>query len=83
VLHRGDHLVARLTSPPIYRWTEPASSDESVLQRSRGSSGASAEGVFVATADGRSSVTATDDPTCYPGCLPPSRLFELSVSVVG
>ena len=83
MLHLGDRLEVQLASPSIYIWTEPASSDESVLCRTSGSSGATAKALFVATINGRSTVTATDNPTCYPACLPPSRLFEVSVSVMG
>ena len=82
-LHKNDHLVVRLSGPSFYTWTEPASSDQSVLQRTKGSSGSSATGTFVARAKGKAQVTAIDNPNCYPQCLAPSRLFEVNVSVVG
>jgi hypothetical protein len=82
-LHRGDHLIAQLSGPSFYTWTEPASSNPVVLQRTAGSSGATGTATFVANAKGKAQVTAIDNPNCYPRCLPPSRLFEVAVSVVG
>ena len=83
VLHRGDRMVVNLTGPAIYTWTEPASSNGVVLARTSGSSGATAGAVFAAAADGQASVSAADNPNCYPQCLPPTRLFQVSVSVTG
>jgi hypothetical protein len=82
-LHRGDRLVVNLSGPAIYTWTEPASSNGAVLARASGSSGATASAVFVAAVDGPASVSATDSPNCYPQCLPPTRLFQVNVSVTG
>ena len=82
-LHVGQRLGVRLVSPSIYEWTEPASSNESVLMRTSGTAGATATGDFVAVAKGVVRVTAIDNPTCYPQCLAPSRLFSITVSVVG
>ena len=82
-LHRGERLAVQLTGPTLYTWTEPASSNMAVLQRKSGSSGGQASALFVATRTGRAMVTATDNPNCYPECLPPSRLFQVSLSVTG
>jgi hypothetical protein len=82
-LHLGDHLVVRLTGPSIYTWTASQSSNQAILQRTTSSSGSTSITSFVAEANGDVKVTATDNPNCYPQCLPPSRLFELTVSVVG
>ncbi len=81
-LHRGDRLVVQLLGPSAYTWTEPASSDQAVLQRTAGSSASAATATFVAKAKGKAEVTATDNPNCYPRCLAPSRLFVVRVSVV-
>jgi hypothetical protein len=82
-LHRGDRLVVNLAGPAIYTWTEPASSNGAVLSRTSGSPGASAGAVFVAAAGGQAVVSATATPNCYPRCLPPTRLFQVNVSVAG
>jgi hypothetical protein len=82
-LHRGDHLVVRLTGPSIYTWTAPLSSNQAILQRTISSPGSTSITTFIAEANGDVTVTATDNPNCYPQCLPPSRVFELRVSVVG
>lgn len=82
VLHRGTLLVVQLSGPTIYTWTEPASSNSAVLQRTGGSSGNAVTATFVAEAKGAARVTAFDNPNCYPLCLPPTQLFTLNVSVV-
>jgi hypothetical protein len=82
-LRRGDRLVVNLTGSAIYTWTEPTSSDGVVLPRSVASPGATASATFVAAADGESTVSATANPNCYPQCLPPSRLFQVTISISG
>ncbi len=82
VVHRGDQLIVQLSGPSLYTWDEPVSSDDPVLHRTTGSSGASATATFVAAAPGHARVAATDNPNCYPRCLPPTRLFQIDVSVV-
>jgi len=82
-LHKGDLLDVQLSGPSIYTWTEPASANQAVLQRTGGSPGAMATATFTAVARGKVEVTAIDNPDCYPQCLPPSRLFEVMVTVVG
>lgn len=81
VLQRGDQLIVRLASPSLYTWSAPTSSNEVVLHRSGATSGPSATATFTARAVGRTEVTAVDNPTCYPQCLPPSRLFVITVRV--
>ena len=68
--------------PAIYTWSEPVSSNGTVLERSVGSSGNIATATFVAKSTGQVRVTAIGNPNCYPQCLAPSRLFVLTVSVV-
>jgi hypothetical protein len=84
-LRVGDQLVVQLTGPSLYTWTEPATSDATVLERTQGTSGATATGTFTAVAPGRARVTAAGNPACYPMCLQPSlmpsRLFEVTVTV--
>ena len=84
-LHRGDHLVVQLQGNS-YEWTEPASSNDAVLHRTSGSSGTTATATFSATGDGKADVTSTGDAPCRkstPPCMVPSRLFQVSVTVVG
>lgn len=80
---RGTQLLVQLSGPTIYTWTEPISSNPAVLKRTSGSSGSGAAATFVAEAKGEARVTAVGNPTCYPQCLMPSRLFTFTVSVVG
>ena len=80
-LHPGDVLDVRLSGPASYTWTEPASSAPDVLLSVSGSSGVQAAARLVAVGAGTATVTATDNPDCYPKCLAASRLFEVRVSV--
>jgi hypothetical protein len=80
ILHKGDGLDVELSGPSNYTWTGPASSDPGVLQQVSAKSGSAG---FLAVGTGRATVRATDNPNCYPQCLAPSRLFEVSVTVVG
>ncbi|HVA53443.1 MAG TPA: hypothetical protein VNF05_08005 [Acidimicrobiales bacterium] len=82
-LRVGAQLLIQLTGPANYTWSEPATSDASVLERSVGTSGNVATATFVAVSSGSVRVTAEDNPNCYPQCLPPSRLFAVTISVVG
>lgn len=81
-LHRGDLLNVQLAATTLYTWTEPTSSQPALVRRLSGRSGSSANALFVAVSAGRVMVSAVANPTCYPSCLPPSRLFELTVTVV-
>jgi len=80
-LHVGDRLVVRLSTGSLYKWSEPVSSGPSVLARTGGRSTPSAVATFVARSLGTARVTAVGNPSCYPACLPPSRLYSLSVTV--
>jgi hypothetical protein len=82
-LHRGDRLVLRLAGPAIYTWSAPTTSNRAVLRRLSASSGKTASATFRAVAPGTVQLRAVDSPNCYPLCLPPSRLFSLSVTVTG
>jgi hypothetical protein len=82
-LHNGDRLDVKLSGPSNYTWTEPASSEQGVLQQVSGSSGSTASASFLAVGTGNAMVTASDNPGCYPRCLAPSRLFAVNVSVTG
>jgi len=81
-LHEGDRLFIQLMGPAIYTWSEPVSSNGAVLELSVGSPGNIATATFVARSTGQARVTAVGNPSCYPQCLAPSRLFVLTVSVV-
>jgi len=80
-LHVGDHVNLALAGLPMYWWTEPTSSHQSVLERTAGSTGHQAVAQFVATAPGRASVMAVENPNCSPTCLPPTHLFQVIVIV--
>jgi hypothetical protein len=78
----GTTLGVSLWGPSGFTWTEPVSSNAKVLGRSGGAGGSSASAVFVAKATGKASVTAVDNPNCYPLCEVASKLFEIAVTVV-
>jgi len=78
----GDHVHVKLTGPTLYTWSEPTASKTAVLQRVSGTSGSTAKALLVAVASGRSNIIATDNPDCYPQCLPPSRLFRVTIKVL-
>lgn len=82
-LRRGDRLMLRLVGPTIYTWSAPTTSNRAVLRRLSASAGMTATATFRAVAPGAVQVSAVDSPNCYPLCLPPSRLFSLSVTVTG
>ncbi len=81
-LHLGGLLRVALAGTTIYTWTEPTSSNAATLRRLAGTSGSTAHALFVATSTGRVMVSAVHNPTCYPACLPPSRLFEVVITVI-
>lgn len=81
-LHRGDFLNVQLSGTTMYTWTEPTSSNPTLVRRLSGTSGSTASALFAAVAVGRVMVSAVDNPTCYPACLPPSRLFEVTLTIV-
>ena len=81
--HKGDHLDVQLSVPSGFIWTEPASSDQSVLHRTGGSSGSTATGTFVAKSKGKVEVTAIGKPKCSASPCPALLLlFQVNVSVV-
>jgi hypothetical protein len=80
-LHRGDHLNLSLVGSSIYKWTPISSSAPAVLRRVSTSAGTTVRASFLAVGPGRAVVSAVDNPTCYPQCLPPSRVFQVSVLV--
>ena len=82
ILRRGDRLKVVLRGPANYIWSLPTSTKLSVLQALGASRGNVARATFVAIRRGRGSINATDAANCYPECLPPSRLFTLSVVVI-
>ena len=83
-VHGGTTIVVGLAGSPSYAWTEPATSNAGVVARVSGAVNAdgSATATFDATAPGSADLTATDNPRCYPQCLPPSRLWRVAVTVV-
>jgi hypothetical protein len=78
-LHRGDLLDVQLTGSSGVIWTEPASSNQAVLQRTGGSSGT---GTFVAGSHGKAQVTALGTPNCSEVCPTYIVEFQVNVSVV-
>lgn len=74
-LRVGDHVLLRLNES-IYRWSAVRSSNPKVLVAS-----SSSPATFWALAVGTATLRATGTPKCYPQCLLPSRLFQLTVTV--
>ncbi len=80
-VHVGDRVILTLAGLPMYWWTEPTSSHQLVLARTGGSTGHRAVAHFVASAPGRVSVMAVENPNCSPTCLPPTHLFQVIIIV--
>ena len=81
-LRLGDRLDLNLVGPSTYAWTKMVASSAVVLNRLSVTWGNSvSRAVFVARGPGRSTVSAVDNPRCYPQCLSPSRLFQVRVLV--
>lgn len=71
-----------LTADTGYRFTAPASSDQSVLRTdasAQTAAGATAE--FRALQPGTATISATENPACLPQCGLPSRLWGATVTV--
>jgi hypothetical protein len=82
VLAVGDILTLRLPSSPLV-WTTATSSDPRVLIRLSEMNPVAGYFVFRAIASGPARVTSDGNPSCYPQCLMPSRLFFVTVTVQG
>jgi len=83
-LNSGDQLDVRLSGPSYATWSEPVSSDQSVLLLKRGTSGSTATGLFLAVAKGKVKITASPHLICPSICAGPSLpVFGVNVSVVG
>lgn len=83
-LSKGSQFDVQLSTPSGLIWTEPASSNQAVFQRTGGSSGTTAMATFTAVAKGKAKVTATGSPNCSGGGCPLFLLlFQVTVSVVG
>jgi len=80
VLHKGDSLVVELSGLNLI-WTEPSSSNETVLDRMSGSSGTAAKATFLAASIGSATVNAMGYPNCSPpgGC--PEYILGFMVSI--
>jgi hypothetical protein len=82
-VHVGDHIVLHLAGSSLYSWSSPASSKSTVLRLdSSAMKSGDLRAVFTAVTVGTSRVSAVENPNCYPQCLPPSRIFDVAVTVV-
>lgn len=77
-LRRGDRVVLALTGPATYVWTVPVADNPAVLTRLVASAG---HATFLAAHAGVATISASDNPKCYPQCLSPSQLFQVRVVV--
>jgi len=82
VLAVGDLLTLRLPTSPLV-WTTAASSDPRVLIQLSEMNPVAGDFVFRALASGSARVSSVGNPSCYPQCLMPSRLFFVTVTVQG
>ena len=80
-LRVGDHLLFKLVGPGAYLWKPLVSSAPKVLAVVSSRGGSVAYANVVGRSPGRSVASAIDNPRCYPQCLPPSRIFQVSVIV--
>lgn len=82
-VHAGTRILVRLASGGGV-WTEPVTSDGSVVTRVSSSHDAEgdASGDFRAAHSGKADLTATDSPRCAPQCKVMSRLWIVHIVVV-
>ena len=80
VLAQGDLLTVRLIASPMV-WAKAVSSDPRVVVSVPEMNPVAGLFVFRASAPGSARVTAVGNPSCYPQCLMPSRLFYVNVTV--
>jgi hypothetical protein len=82
VLAVGDLLTVRLPTSPLV-WTAATSSDPRVLIQLPEMNPVAGYFVFRALASGSARISSVGNPSCYPQCLMPSRLFYVTVTVEG
>jgi len=89
-VRRGDVVEVDLSAPSNgMLWTEPQTTDQTVVRRTSGRTNpdGSASGVFGAAGDGRAQIEASRVPPCAtatPRCLPPQRIdFVVTIIVTG
>jgi len=75
ILRVGQGLDLRLATS-TYRWSTPSSSNDQVLVATPSSTT-----TFLARRVGEAVISSTGTPNCYPGCMLPSRIFQVTVSV--
>ena len=78
-----DHISIDLHGPSAYVWQPVVSSAPGVLRVVSANAGPVARASLVARSPGRSTVSAIDNPRCYPQCLAPSRIFRVLLFVSG
>lgn len=81
-IHVGDHFVLNLIGSNPYTWTVPTSNVAAVLALVGDSMGTTLRATYLAVAPGTVRISATNNPSCYPECLAPSRLYEVRVQVL-
>ena len=78
----GAAVDVTLTPDAGYHYSQPASSDQTVLRAATSSESlGTVIGEFRAVQAGTAVVTAAEDPNCLPRCGLPSRLWEATVVV--
>src|SRR5260370_612078 len=80
----GEPIVSQLHAMQAYIWCVPRSSNQAVVAQRSGtqSTNGDASGSFAAVATGAADLSATEDPRCYPQCLPPSRYWSVHITVI-
>ena len=83
-VHRGETIVVQLHAMQAYIWSVPRSSNQAVVAQRSGtqSTNGDASGSFSAVATGTADLSATENPRCYPQCLPPSRYWSVHITVI-
>ena len=77
----GDRLLVTLEPTAKYKWSEPTVTTSRVVRRSVGRAGATASGLFIALAAGRTKLVATQSPNCGAHCSLKKYRFSLDVVV--
>jgi len=80
----GASIVVRLGAVTNFKWSIPDSSDGGVVSRTDGVVGSdgSAEATFKVIGPGQATLSAVDNPRCFPICaLPPAGGWSVTITV--
>jgi hypothetical protein len=82
IVRPGTTILVQLSGGGASTWTMPATGNGAVVRFESGSSSnGSATATFVAGSPGQATIQAGEAPRCPPICGPPSRLWQVEITV--